>query len=174
MKLLNLRINFYLLRTFCPHLGSFLCCFFFHYVSAKFHLWPSSGDFTVTSDRNAESCNRIPSIQFIYSLNVKPALFDPWIGPYQVLSHWATSGPGSNGNKGVLHIPQRTYITETSPSDCLVLYPGHSLEGRGFTPLQRSSWCILLAQVTWPKFWEEWNNYQQILVSSFFSLLIMT
>ena len=21
-----------------------LCCFFFHYVSAKFHLWPSSGD----------------------------------------------------------------------------------------------------------------------------------
>ena len=22
----------------------FLCCFFFHYVSAKFHLWPSSGD----------------------------------------------------------------------------------------------------------------------------------
>ena len=30
---------------FCPHLDSFfLCCFFFHYVSAKFHLWPSSGD----------------------------------------------------------------------------------------------------------------------------------
>ena len=37
--------------------GFFLCCFFFHYVSAKFHLWPSSGDFTATSDRNAESCN---------------------------------------------------------------------------------------------------------------------
>ena len=48
MRLLNLRINFYLLRTFCPHLGSvflfFFVCFFFHYVSAKFHLWPSSGD----------------------------------------------------------------------------------------------------------------------------------
>ena len=47
MRLLNLRINFYLLRTFCPHLGIFfffLCCFFFHYVSAKFHLWPSSGE----------------------------------------------------------------------------------------------------------------------------------
>ena len=37
-------INFYLLRTFCPPLGSFLCCFFFHYISAKFHLWRSSGD----------------------------------------------------------------------------------------------------------------------------------
>ena len=68
MRLLNLRINFYLLRTFCPHLGSlffwgffFLCCFFFHYVSAKFHLWPSSGDFSATSDWNDESCNRIPS-----------------------------------------------------------------------------------------------------------------
>ena len=44
MRLLNLRINFYLLWTFCPHLGSFLFCFFFHYVSAKFYLWPSSGD----------------------------------------------------------------------------------------------------------------------------------
>ena len=47
MRLLKLRINFYLLRTFCPNLVIvifFLCCFFFHYVSAKFHLWPSSGD----------------------------------------------------------------------------------------------------------------------------------
>ena len=26
------------MRTFPPHLGSFLCCFFFHYVSAKFPL----------------------------------------------------------------------------------------------------------------------------------------
>ena len=47
MRLLNLRINFYLLWTFCPHLGSFLCCFFFPYVSAKFHLWPSSDDFLI-------------------------------------------------------------------------------------------------------------------------------
>ena len=50
MRLLNLRINFYLLQTFCPDLGScffffvFLCCFFFYYASAKFHIWPSSGD----------------------------------------------------------------------------------------------------------------------------------
>ena len=44
MRLLNLRINFYLLRTFCPHLGSFCVVSSFHYVSAKFHLWPSSGD----------------------------------------------------------------------------------------------------------------------------------
>ena len=36
------------------------------------------------------------------------------------------SGPGSNGIEGVLHSPQ---ITGTSPSDCLVSYPGHSLGG---------------------------------------------
>ena len=32
------------------------------------------------------------------------------------------SGPGSNGNEGVLHIPQDPSITWTSPSDCLVSY----------------------------------------------------
>ena len=53
MRLLNLRINFYLLRTFVLILVDFflcvcVCCFFFHYVSAKFHLWPSSGDLART------------------------------------------------------------------------------------------------------------------------------
>ena len=52
------------------------------------------------------------------------------------------SGPESDGNKGVLRISQSSSITGTLPSDCLVSYLGHSLE-RGFTPLQRSSQCIL-------------------------------
>ena len=38
------------------------------------------------------------------------------------------SGPGSDGNKWVLHIPQRPSITRTSQSDCLGLYSEHSLE----------------------------------------------
>ena len=33
-------------------------------------------------------------------------------------------GPASNGNEGAFHIPQN-FITEASPSDSLVLYPGH-------------------------------------------------
>ena len=37
------------------------------------------------------------------------------------------SGPGSNGNKGVLCNPQSSSIIGTSPSNYLVLYPGHSL-----------------------------------------------
>ena len=38
------------------------------------------------------------------------------------------SGPGNNGNKGMLRIPQSASINGTSPSDCFVSYPGHSLE----------------------------------------------
>ena len=38
------------------------------------------------------------------------------------------SGPGSDGNEEVLRIPQNTSITRASPSDCLVLYSGHSLK----------------------------------------------
>ena len=32
------------------------------------------------------------------------------------------SGPGSDGNKGVLHIPQSSSITEASPSDSFASY----------------------------------------------------
>ena len=42
------------------------------------------------------------------------------------------NGPGSDGNKGVLCIPQSSSIAEVSLSDCLVSYP-----------LQRYSWYIL-------------------------------
>ena len=57
------------------------------------------------------------------------------------------SGLGSDGNEEVLRIPQTSSITEISLSDCLVLYPGHSLV-EGLTPLQRSSRCILQPQPT--------------------------
>ena len=42
---------------------------------------------------------------------------------------WFQSGPRSDGNEDVLHIPQSSIITGTSPSDCLVSYPRHSLGG---------------------------------------------
>ena len=35
------------------------------------------------------------------------------------------SGPGSDGNEGVLRIPQSISITVVSPSDCLMSYPEH-------------------------------------------------
>ena len=39
------------------------------------------------------------------------------------------SGLGSNGNEGLLHIPQSSKITGAPPADGLVSYPGHSLRG---------------------------------------------
>ena len=36
--------------------------------------------------------------------------------------------PGNDGNEGVPRFPQSFRITEASLSDCLVSYPGHSLE----------------------------------------------
>ena len=46
--------------------------------------------------------------------------------------------PGSDGNEGVLDIAQSSSITETSPSDCLVSYPGHS-SVVGVLPLYRGA-----------------------------------
>ena len=52
------------------------------------------------------------------------------------------SGPGSYGNGGVFRIPQSSSTAGTSPSDCLVSYPGHSLGG-SYLSAERSSRCIL-------------------------------
>ena len=43
MRFLNLRINFYLLRTFCPHLGSFFV-FFNHLKMARGEIWPKRSE----------------------------------------------------------------------------------------------------------------------------------
>ena len=42
------------------------------------------------------------------------------------------SGSGSNGNEGVLHIPQSSSITGAKPSDYFVSYPGYSLERESY------------------------------------------
>ena len=38
------------------------------------------------------------------------------------------SRPGNKGNEEVLCIPDSSSISRTSPSNCLVSYPGHLLE----------------------------------------------
>ena len=58
------------------------------------------------------------------------------------------SGPRNDGNEGVLRISQRSCITGSSPSDCLVSCPGHSLQRGNLTPRQRCSLCILQPQPT--------------------------
>ena len=77
------------------------------------------------------------SLAWIRSLNTKTwnsrnqclVLFHPQIVPLSGATTSGQSGPGSDVNKGVLHIHQRSSITGNSPSDCLVSLPGHSLVG---------------------------------------------
>ena len=60
MRLLNLSINF--IADFCPHLDSFLLFFSLRFGQISplaFFRW-----LTAISDRNTESCNRIPSNYF--------------------------------------------------------------------------------------------------------------
>ena len=58
------------------------------------------------------------------------------------------SGPGSNGNEGVLRIPQSSSTAGTSPSDCLVSYLGHSL-GEGSYPSVEKQLVYSTAPADW-------------------------
>ena len=55
------------------------------------------------------------------------------------------SGRGSNGNDGILHVPQSSRI-EASSSDCVVSYPGHSL-GVGVLPLCRDAVSVFYSPI---------------------------
>ena len=69
------------------------------------------------------------------------------------------SEPGSDDIKEILCIPQSSSITGTSPSDCLVSYPGHSLGwGGSLTPLQRSSWHFLQPHPTGQNYFDWFNK----------------
>ena len=59
------------------------------------------------------------------------------------------SEPGSDGNEGVHHISQRFSISETSPSDCLVSHPGHSL-GESYPSVKMQS-VYSATPVNWTK-----------------------
>ena len=59
------------------------------------------------------------------------------------------SGPGSDGNQGMLHIPQSSSITGDFPPDCLVSYPGHLL--RVFYPSAEMQSVYSTAPADWVK-----------------------
>ena len=66
------------------------------------------------------------------------------IGPISGATTPSQSGPGSDGNKGVLRIPQSSSISGTSSSDCLVSYPGHSAEVQSVYSTAPADWAISL------------------------------
>ena len=57
----------------------------------------------------------------------------------------------SNGNEEVLYIPQSSSITLTSPSDCLVSYPGHSW-GESYPSAEKQS-VYSIAPAEWAIGW---------------------
>ena len=61
------------------------------------------------------------------------------------------SVPGSNDNEEVLCILQSSSITEASPSDSLMSYPGHLLEWGGVLPLDRDAISVFYSfnQLGW-------------------------
>ena len=67
------------------------------------------------------------AIQFSISTQLGSILYIHRI--YQLLPLWASVDLGAMAMKGVLCIPQNSIITRTSPSDCLVPYLGHPLQG---------------------------------------------
>ena len=76
------------------------------------------------------------SIGHLFALSLKVSFIWPIDRILSCTTTPGQSGPGSDGNEKVLHILQRSSITGVSPSDGLMSYPGHSLEGGGLTPLQ--------------------------------------
>ena len=92
-----------------------------------------------------QSTEQSSSTIFVHTqLNVKAVLFQTiqfsismqfsFIWPIErTLSGATTPGQSrlrSDGNEEILRIRQRSSIIGTSPSDCLVSYPGHSFGGR--------------------------------------------
>ena len=71
------------------------------------------------------------------------------------------SGPKSEGNEGVLCLPQSSSITIASTLVCYGLYRTLVGAGGGLTPLQRSSWCMLQTQLTGHFLpWNKISNHQ--------------
>ena len=67
------------------------------------------------------------SYLFTHSLNTKQLYLTHRC--YKVLPFLGQSEPGSDGNEGILRIPQSSSITGTSPWDCLVSYQNTRWEG---------------------------------------------
>ena len=72
------------------------------------------------------------------------------------------SGPGNDGNEEVLHIPQTSNITGTSPSACLVFYPGQTLSGVSYPSAEMQS-----VYYTAPADWEIFLLCNVVLILTF-------
>ena len=75
-------------------------------------------------------------MQTVKSRNHGLVLFHPLTEPLSGATNPGQSGNGTDGNEGVLCIPQSSSITGTSLSDCLMSYLGYALWGYSFAEKQ--------------------------------------
>ena len=100
-------------------------------------------------------------MQKIVNSNHGLVLFNPLIGTLSGATTPGQSGPGSDCSKEVLCISQSFSITGTSPSDCLVSFPGHSLGG--FDPSVEKQLVYSTTPAEWARCKREYEleiNYQ--------------
>ena len=67
------------------------------------------------------------------------------------------SRPGSNGNEGILHIPQ-SFIIGAVPSDALISYPGHPF-GVGSFPSAEIQSVYSTAPAEWANKFKDKGSY---------------
>ena len=83
------------------------------------------------------------AVQFSISVQISS------ISPIDMTLSGATtpgkSGPGSDGNKGLLRFHQSSSITGISPLDCLESYPGHSGGGYYLSAEKQSIYSTVAA-----------------------------
>ena len=106
----------------------------------------------------------------IHSLNVKQFYFTPIDRTLSDATTWDQSGPGSNGNKGVLHIPQ---ISKTGASQLndLMSFPERSLVVGSLTPMQNAVGVFYSpSRLSWENSWihtfSKGITYMQIQTTS--------
>ena len=85
-------------------------------------------------------------------------LFNPQIGTLSGATTLGQSGPGSDGTKGVLHIPQSSSITGTSLSDCLVSYHDTRWGGGSYSSAEKQS-VYSTAPADWAKSKQDVNPW---------------
>ena len=101
------------------------------------HLFPHSSNSSISSSsvyrKDTVFVYTLVNIKTVLYLKIKFSIITPFSSIWPIdwtLSVATTPGQGwpvSIGNKGIICIPQSSSITEASPSDCLMSYPGHSL-----------------------------------------------
>ena len=116
------------------------------------------------------------SLVYVHSLNVKQFYLTHRYDPIRCY-HTGQSGPRRDGNEWVLRIPQSSSITETSPSDCLVPSPGHSLWRSYLSAEMQSEYFVTPADwatVSFVTLTYRWKHYLNQKDQTFFRMHIWT